>query len=135
MIKKVRTKAQQAITNKRKGSNLERALAKIFRDIGYSFCKTSRLASRLYDNCGIDLHGIPFLVQAKNVKAAINYGELFKEIEDNVKKNFPPEAPEHKYPIMIFHHREKAKLVIMQEDDFLKLIQTVHDSTRKNTTT
>lgn len=116
----------QAINNRRKGHNFERELAKMFRELGFEFCKTVRLASRLYDNCGVDLWGIPYLVQAKKVKAAINYGNLIRGIEEEVKKNFPPSAPEHTYPIIIFHRREKDKLVVMKEEDFLELLKIKH---------
>lgn len=124
-----RSKSEQAITNKRKGHALEREIAKKFRELGFKFCKTARLASRLYDNAGIDLWGIPYLVQAKNVKAAINYGELIREMEQCVKENFPPGSPEHSFPIVIFHKRNKDRLVVMKEEDFLELLKYKHGTT------
>ena len=42
-------------TNRRKGHNAERYYANFFKDLGYTFCKTARQASRLHDDCGIDL--------------------------------------------------------------------------------
>ena len=116
----------QAITNKRKGHDLEREIVKIFKELGFAYCKTARLASKLYDNCGVDIWGIPYLVQAKKVKAAVNYVKLIKGIEDEIKKNFPPGSPEHNYPIVIFHRREKEKLIVMKEEDFLELLKIKH---------
>ena len=52
-------------TNRRKGHNAERHYASFFKELGYEFCKTSRQASRLHDDCGIDLMYLPFLVQIK----------------------------------------------------------------------
>lgn len=115
-----------ANTNRTKGHNFERELAIVFRALGFSYCKTSRQASRLYDDSGIDLWGIPYLVQAKKVKASINYGKLIKEIEGRVEKNFPPGSPEREHPIVIFHRKEKDKLVIMKENDFINLLKKIH---------
>jgi hypothetical protein len=53
-------------TNRTKGHNLEREIARMFRDeLGFKFAKTSRLASRMLDNCKVDIAGIPFLIQTK----------------------------------------------------------------------
>jgi hypothetical protein len=99
------TRKTNGIRNRTKGNNYERQLAITFRKIGYDFCKTSRQASRLYDDTGIDLWGIPFLVQAKNgyVKSRIKPDVEFRKMEENLKKNFPPNSNEHNLPKFVFN--------------------------------
>lgn len=128
MSAKKKTRAELAIANKRKGNSFEREIMHKFKLISedFQFCKTSRLASRLYDNCSIDLHGIPYLVQAKNVQSALNYGKIFEEMEQAIKDNFPSNAVEHKLPKVIFHKRKKDRLVILKEEDFLELLSKLH---------
>lgn len=116
--------------NRVKGHTYERNLAKFFRDIGYSFCKTSRQASRLLDDSKVDLAFIPFNVQAKSVKAPINYKKVFTEMEEALKKNFPPEDLQNIHPKMIFHKRGRLKydsLVIMEEKEFMDLLKKIKD--------
>ena len=48
-----------------KGSNAERLYAAEFRNLGFSFCKTSRQANRKLDDAGVDLCFLPFNVQIK----------------------------------------------------------------------
>ena len=59
---KIYSKSMPSIgtNNKRKGSNAERFYAKIFRDLGFDKCITSRQGSRLHDNAGIDLMFLPY---------------------------------------------------------------------------
>lgn len=114
--------------NRRKGHAFERFLAKKFRSFGYEFCKTTRQTSRMLDSCQIDLAFIPYNVQAKKVKANLNYTEIFDNIENNLKLNFPPNSEEHTKPCIIFHSRGKKaseKLVIMKEEDMFNLLEKV----------
>lgn len=114
--------------NRRKGHAYERFLAQKFRDMGYKFCKTTRAASRVLDSCQIDLAFLPYNVQAKKVVANINYTEIFDNIEKNLKLNFPPNADEHKKPVMIFHSRGKnanQRLVIMKESEMFTLLERI----------
>jgi len=122
-----KSRASIGKNNKRKGSNYERLWVKRFKDIGYSFAKTSRLASRLLDNSNVDVAFIPYNLQCKNVKANIKYTEIFKEIEEDLKKNFPPHDVQHTYPIVIAHKRGRTKdeeHVIMKAEDFIKLVKS-----------
>ena len=52
-------------TNKRKGHNAERYYCNLFKELGFEFCTTARLASRLYDNAKIDLVNLPYNLQIK----------------------------------------------------------------------
>jgi hypothetical protein len=116
--------------NRRKGHAFERFLAQKFRQMGYSFCKTTRAASRILDACQVDLAFIPYNVQAKKVKATINYTEIFDSMKTNLELNFPPNAEEHTKPLMIFHSKGKKdseRLVVMKEIDMFNLLQKLAD--------
>lgn len=113
--------------NRRKGMNLERKVAKKFRDSGYEFAKTSRQASRLLDDSKVDIAFVPFLPQCKKgyVKG-LNYTAILLEIKEMIKKNFPPDNEVHNYPGVIFHdkgRKAEEKLVIMEEETFWNLVK------------
>lgn len=115
--------------NRAKGHVYERDLAKLFRKLGYLTTKTSREASRLYDNCGYDLWGLPYLVQAKSgyKKARIKPDELFKKM-DEALVNFPKEEQEmlRNYPMLIFNkldgYKKEHHLVTLKYNDFVKML-------------
>ena len=114
--------------NRRKGHVYERYLAKLFRALGYGKCKTSREASRLYDNCGYDLWGIPFLVQAKAgyKKSRIRPDELFTKMEKAMEQ-FPEDERNllKNYPKLVFNkldgYKDENHIVSMMFKDFVKL--------------
>lgn len=114
--------------NRRKGHVYERQLAKLFRALGYEKCKTSREASRLYDNCGYDLWGIPFLVQAKAgyKKSRIKPDELFLKMEKAMEQ-FPDDEKNllKNYPKLIFNkldgYKDEHHIVSMMFKDFVKM--------------
>lgn len=114
--------------NRRKGHVYERYLAKLFRALGYEKCKTSREASRLYDNCGYDLWGIPFLVQAKAgyKKSRIKPDELFLKMEKAMEQ-FPEDERNllKNYPKLVFNkldgYKDENHIVSMMFKDFVKL--------------
>lgn len=112
--------------NRKKGHDYERKWAKIFREeFDYTYCKTSRQASRLLDDSKVDLAFIPFNFQCKNVKAAINYPDEFRLIAETLSKNFPPEDNQHNYPTIIAHKRgskPEEELIIMKASDFHRLM-------------
>lgn len=120
-------------TNKRKGSNAEREYAKLFREIGYEHCVTARFGSRLHDNAGIDLIGIPYNIQIKAGKqAALKAHQELKYIADQTQKLFPDYAIEQKLPKILIHRRETPQgkrrdefdeIVSMTLKDFLTLIK------------
>jgi len=117
--------------NRQKGHNYERYLAKRFRSLGYTFCKTSRAASRVLDSCKVDLAFIPYNVQAKKVKATINYSEVFEEMQTTLEQNYPPTAVERSNVKMIFHSKGKKpseKYVILQEEDMFKLLKKLQEA-------
>lgn len=116
-------------TNRTKGHNLEREIVRMFRDeLGFKFAKTSRLASRILDNCKVDIAGVPFLIQTKAgyAKARPKPEIIFQEIEDALIENFPETDPVHKYPKVLIHkingRHKYHNLVTMPYDDFKYLL-------------
>ena len=122
-------------TNKRKGSDAERHYAKVFREIGFTHCKTSRLGSKLHDDAGIDLIFLPFNVQIKAGKqAGLNASRELEYIQNRMTKLFPSTSLEHTYPKVLIHKKEVGQgkkrgefddIVSMSFNDFIKLIQKV----------
>lgn len=122
-------------TNKRKGSDAERHYAKVFREIGFTHCKTSRLGSKLHDDAGIDLIFLPFNVQIKAGKqAGLNASRELEYIQNRMTELFPSTSLEHTYPKVLIHKKEVGQgkkrgefddIVSMSFNDFIKLIQKV----------
>ena len=91
-------------TNKRKGSDAERYYADLFKKLGYSYCITSRLGGRIYDNAGIDLMNIPFNVQIKGGRHKnLSPGKVLFEMYNQINTLFPETSEVRKYPIVLFH--------------------------------
>jgi len=112
--------------NREVGHRYERKWAKQFRDLGYEHCRTTRQASRLLDDCGVDLAFIPYLFQCKHVKAGINYSSLIKDIETKIAQNLPKQSPEQDYPVIIAHRKgkkEEEELIVMKAVDFIELLK------------
>lgn len=122
-------------TNKRKGSDAERHYAKVFREIGFTHCKTSRLGSKLHDDAGIDLIFLPFNVQIKAGKqAGLNASRELEYIQNRMTELFPSTSLEHTYPKVLIHKKEVGQgkkrgefddIVSMSFNDFIRLIQKV----------
>jgi hypothetical protein len=111
------------VNQKQRGNRFERKIVNSFKKIGYKDAATSRMMSKHMDNLGIDLVGIPYLVQCKYGKQkGINYSDVIKNITTNIKGNKELE----KLPIIVFHtkdgRQEENKLIIMQEKDLWKLL-------------
>lgn len=121
---------KKRINSRNKGGNYERWLAKFFREqLNYAFCKTSRQSSRMLDDCGVDLSGLPYNIQAKSgywnhrPKADL----IFKTMKRKLEENFDLREGVHKYPRFLFHkldgHEVEHHLVTMPFDDFIKLLK------------
>lgn len=114
-----------ANNNRTKGHKLERELAKFFRDIGFSMCKTTRASSRLLDDSKCDLNYIPLIVQAKSgySKNYPKFDKISREINKEISKNFPIEHPVHRLPIVLVHKidgRKKENYYWCFDDDFAR---------------
>jgi len=115
--------------SRRKGHNLERAIAKLFRGFGFKFAKTSREASRLLDSCKIDIANIPLNIQCKNGynNNRPKYETIYKECKEELKKNYPPTDNLHNYPIVLVHKLNGRKKEDFQwvwnHKDMIKLLE------------
>jgi len=126
----------QGSRNRTKGHGAERHYASFLRKLGKAFdkCKTSRQASRLHDDSGIDLcFTDPFNIQIKagRQKGLVVSNELSK-IDTEVKKNFPSNYPELHNINIVIHRKDPGRgrkrnaydeIVSMTFDDFIKLIK------------
>ena len=102
--------------NRRKGHALERLIAKTFRLFGFQYSKTSRATSRLLDDCGVDINFVPFLIQCK---AGYNnnrpkYEDIYRNIKDKLKENYPGDHPNHDLPIVLIHKLNGRKKELFQ---------------------
>lgn len=122
-------------TNRTKGHNAERLYARVFKNLGFSHCITSRYGSRVHDDAGIDLINLPINVQIKAGKQrGMNVSTLISEIKSATGRLFPPDAPEHNRPLVIIHRKEIGRgkrraeehdVVHMSFEDFKKLLNKI----------
>lgn len=97
-------------TNKRKGSQAERYYAQKFRELGFDFCKTSRLGSKLHDNAKIDLIFIPYNIQIKAGRQKnMSPGKELLMLKSNIRELFPPDHEVHQKPLMLIHYEEVGR--------------------------
>lgn len=112
-----------------KGHNAEREFAKRFKELGFTFCKTARLASTLTDYSRIDLWGLPFNVQIKSGydKNRPKPDVLFKEMKEELTKHFPPGDQMHKFPKILIHkldsRQPEHELVTMMWSEWVELLK------------
>ena len=93
-----------------KGSNAERLYAEKFRELGFSFCKTSRQANRKLDDAGVDLCFLPFNVQIKaGYKKGINPHKILDIIPERLSEFFPGFDPVHGYPRVLIHQLDVGR--------------------------
>ena len=119
--------------NRAKGHNAERLYAERFRELGYKFCKTSRQASRLHDDAGIDLMFIPYNVQIKAGKQrGLNPIAELKSMEEKITTLFPEDSVEHKQPNIVILEKAVGRgkrrnkydsVVILSFEDFKQFIK------------
>lgn len=118
--------------NKRKGSNGERRMALVFRNLGYDKCQTTRASSKLLDDCGIDLNFIPVSIQVKVGKQqGMNPVEELKNIQEKLILHLPKDDPWQTKPKAVIHIKHVGKglkrdefsdIVTMSLNDFLLLV-------------
>ena len=119
-------------TNRTKGHVGERKYAKLFRELGFTFCKTSRATSRLLDDSGVDLNFLPFNVQIKaGFHKGMNQSKVLSIIKERLPENFPPGDQVHDKPSILIHAKqckpgekrnEFHDLVTMSFEDFKKIV-------------
>lgn len=90
--------------NKHKGSHAERFYAQVFRNLGFSYCITSRQGGRIFDNAGIDIMNIPFNIQIKaGVQKNMNPGKVLFDVSSQIIALFPEASEIRTYPILLIH--------------------------------
>jgi len=124
-------------TARTKGHNAEREYVKIFRELGYKDCITSRLGSRMLDNAGIDLMYTPFNVQIKAGYKSLNYRKELTSLQEKREEHLVSSSPEKNFPTIIIHRKDMVEgkkrrtefddLVCMTFKDFEKIIKTIKD--------
>lgn len=102
------------INSRAKGNKYELAVAKIFQELGWNECVSSRSESKRTDDAGIDLcYTKPFQIQAKAWERAPSYHDVLAAM--------PKKRGTYN---LIFHKRNyKQPVVVMSQDDFLNILQ------------
>lgn len=96
----------QGAKNRVYGHNAERYYVHVFKELGFSFCITARLGSRLHDNAKIDLINLPFNLQIKaGVQSGLNPGKELFSMESAIKAFFPPDDNIHQKPCFLVHKK------------------------------
>lgn len=104
--------------NREGGHNLEREIA---RDLRPFFPKvaTSRAASRVLDNCGVDIANVPFLIQAK--KGYVTKRFNFQEMKEKTLELLSKHTDVPKYPYLLIRKIGPTKIVEMDIQTYTKL--------------
>jgi len=123
--------------NKTKGNTLEQQVARDMRSL-YPFAKTTRMTSKLLDDCKIDLSGVPFLIQCKAGYNTVKprYERLYLEMKSLIKQNYPDTHAVHRTPYILVHKMNGTKgktepelfQVTMTYELFLELIKNYNPS-------
>lgn len=122
-------KKRSAAYSRTKGHSAEREFAKRFKELGFTFCKTARLASQLTDYSDIDLWGLPFNVQIKSgyEKSRPKADVIFKGMKESLKLHFPPGDQIHTLPKVLIHkldsYHPEHELVTMTWADWAELVK------------
>ena len=123
------------MNNRKKGHDLERQVANDLKFV-FPYIKTSRAASRLLDDCKIDLTFSPILVQCKAgyKRDRPKYEEEFANMKSQIALHFPQDNPIHGAPFVMVHkldcedcrgrkRKEEFTQVTMPYDFFLWLVR------------
>ncbi len=103
---------KKRISGKNKGSSYERALAKLFRELGFESCTTSRYSSKEMDDKKVDLCGLPINVQCKAVERLGCVHKILDSLPKDDKIN------------VVFHKKNRlGTIVCLTQDDFLMLLK------------
>ena len=108
------------INARQKGHQFERALRlRLLK--WFPKCLTSRLASKLTDDAGIDfVRTRPFAIQAKAVEGTVDYWRLIPAM----KENDPDEDANH-FHIVAHKKNNKGTVVVMSLEDFEKILDLI----------
>lgn len=92
-----------------KGHTWERTIINWIKKF-WPWAKSSRISSRLLDNCKIDINHVPVLIQAKATQTRPNFQVLWEECMDLIDIHYPPhEARELKKKEYIVFHKDTTR--------------------------
>lgn len=136
----------QGRRNKTAGSNYERDIRAEFVKLGFTKAKSSRQASRIYDDCGIDHWGISLpsgrliFTQCKSgYKNARPKADVeFKNQQEKVLENFEVGSKELDNPLQILFHKidgykPENHLVTLKFQDFIEIFKEYVKASNKTT--
>lgn len=110
--------------NQLKGIRGEEYYADYFRTLGYKDCKRVEKKT-LYDDIGIDLINIPYLIQIKSgLQKNMNPGKVLTLMSAQIKNNLPKNhiANLENYNLFLIHHKDSteidADIIYMSLDTF-----------------
>jgi hypothetical protein len=104
-----------------RGHNAERALATLFKEIGFPNCATTRATSKLLDDTGIDLNFLPFIIQSKAGVTQIDPSREIEYIQDRLE-DLPEEEAEWKNkPIIVVNIKKAARPKRTELDDIASM--------------
>ena len=117
--------------NRRVGHDLERLTVRDLRDL-FPKAKTSREASRLLDNCKVDIANVPLLIQCKAgyEKARPKFDVLKAEALKLLQENFLKDDPIHNLPYVLRHSFKKVDTATI-DWNFFKLLLTSYNEVNK----
>ena len=89
--------------NRQKGHNAERYCRKVFIDLGFEDCITTRMGSKYYDDSKIDLMNLPFNVQIKaGFQRNMNPAKVLQEMNMAIQKSKLPKEVKEYVSFLIF---------------------------------
>lgn len=116
----------------------------MLKEMGMPKTKTSRLASKLYDNCGVDHwgavmpNGRHILTQCKSgyKNSRPKADEEFEYQMKNLKENLPEYSGEFKGLQLLFHkidgYKPEHHLVTMKYEDFVEIFKVYINNVKRD---
>ena len=93
--------------NKKKGCMAEKYYTKVFKDLGFTSCVTSRKLHKKHDNAKIDLVNIPFNLQVKaGIQKRMNAGKELFMMKSCIDTMFPQGDEVFDKPLLLVHYQE-----------------------------
>lgn len=105
---------KKKISARCKGHGYERTVAKLFKELGFVNCQTSRFASRMMDDMKVDLVNLDKLyIQCKAVERLGSYHDILDSM------------PKHKGKYNLVFHKKvrRGTVVAMSQDHFIELLK------------
>lgn len=109
---------------KKKGSNYELQVIKLFKELGFTSCASSRSCNRALDDAKVDIAGLLDLnVQCKAVEATIDLHKVLESMPADEKINIVFHKKNRREPVIALHQKDFIPLLkLMIEHGVIKLI-------------